>query len=558
MYRYIFGVGAILILVLFGFWYWRSEAMTGTTPTAMRAELADFLPHDAQNDSLSDKDIRLRYYATLHLLDPQMALPGTDLSILTNTIEAMSSSTRVASEVYTEWIDREILYPFELIRSFASTESARRQMRDEPTAEVIANYHEKLMSLFSDYETSLEKIETFLTENEALGPIKFWQGTTRSAYVKEVMARVRPSVAKARQVEEDRYACVARSYGHRCPSLNESRKLEELLAPEDDDTVLDRSTVTRAGFFADHFFLVRGKRPEPLVRADEFPIVLLTDSRCAPNGGAQFVSLYDIETRVSGVPGLRLFGLDDIYLYDVWKEQESGFLPMGPKVPETFRYTLQPDNYYTCADYGHDAHMALTVAYIKEGVVGSLPVVVADPDDESRAIEDAARRLQAAKVPSDNLVATFVARIDSALLRHGDVWLENKFGYEAAERLITYRDAWRAKSGWFELALGTIDDFMVRTLYARSDGTPTIDAPWFFISHANLVSFYQLANSTVSKDTPSLLKERNETDDPFPGTFPGILSYEQELKDLIPSHSLLHDRLIGADAYIRDHLLKGD
>jgi hypothetical protein len=282
---------------------------------------------------------------------------------------------------------------------------------------------------------------------------------------------------------------------------------------------------------------------------------MLNNSRCAPNSGKQVVSIYDIETRVSKIRGLRLFGLDDIYLYDVWKEQESSFLPPEPKIPELHRYTLQADNYYTCIDYGYDAHSALTIAFIRENLANYFPT--ASEDAEAKLIESSAHQLVDLKIPSDTATDELVSLINSALLKHGWTWLEEQFGPESAKRLVEYRDAWRAKTGHFELAVGTIDDFMVHSLYARPDGTPTIDAPWFFLSHSNLVSLYQLANATVTKDTPSLLKNQNIIGTVFPDTFPGILSYKNEIKDLIPTYELLHSRTIEADNYIREHLLKG-
>ncbi len=523
----------------------------------MRADLVDFLPTDIDITSLTDDEIRLHYYTTLHLLDPKMSLAGSDISNIERTLTTLASSTRISREIYAEWIDPETLYPLELIESFAATESARRQMQDNPTPEVVADYHDRLMTLFSDYETALEKIEAFLVKQEAPGTIMFWQGTTRSAYVGEQIKKVREEIATEKRLEADRYACVTPTRDLQCPSLAKLRTEERDSYRSNNEALTepDRNTLARAQFFANKIFRVRDQKPEPLVDTGESSIVFLANSRCSPNGGSQFVSIYDIPTRVSGLRALRLFGLDDIYLFDVWKEQESRFLPPEPKVPDAYRYTLQPDNYYTCVDYGYDAHTALTVAYVRAGLSQNLPTTNPESIDDARAIEVAARRLVETSTPSDTLTQNFVDLIDKALMSHGTVWLEVNFGSEETRRLINYRDAWHARTGYFELALGTIDDFMVRTLYARPDGTPTIDAPWFFISHSNLVSFYQLANTTVIKETPSLLKNKNTPAIQFPDTFPGILSYEKELRDLIPTHSLLLDRVIAADDYVRDTLL---
>jgi hypothetical protein len=523
----------------------------------MRIELVDFLPTKIGSDSLSDDDIRLRYYTTLHLLDPKMALPGTNLSDLQATLVAVASSTRASREVYAEWIDPELLYPLELLQSFAQVESARRQMHANPTTASTRQYHEGLTALLSEYEVSLKKIDTFLINYEAMGSAKFWQGTTRSDYVRAQVAKVRESIANELKLEEDRYACIIRNKGNTCPSITELRnaKKSDSLSINETAPSFDQEMIARARFFEDQIFLVRGQQPTPLLTADNLPIVKLADSRCAPNGTSQLMTVYDIQTRVSNIRGLRLFGLDDIYLYDVWKEQESSFLPPEPKVPELHRYTLQADNYYTCIDYGYDAHSALTIAFIRENLANHFPT--ASEDAEAKLIESSAHQLVDLKIPSDTATNELVSLINSALLKHGWTWLEEQFGPESAERLVEYRDAWRAKTGHFELAVGTIDDFMVHSLYARPDGTPTIDAPWFFLSHSNLVSLYQLSNATVTKDTPSLLKNQNIIGTVFPDTFPGILSYENEVKNIIPTYELLHSRTIEADKYIREHLLKG-
>lgn len=560
MIRYLLAIFVILTLASAGFWYLRYETTQSGVPlNEMREHLTGFLPKGIDNVTLSDDEVRRRYYAAMHLIDPKMSLPGTDLSVMRDTLTVMASSTSISRDVYATWIDPEVLYPLEMLKYFADTEDARRQMRNDPTSDAVRIYHEELMSLFSRYEEALEKIEHFLAENEAFGSARFWQGTTRSDYVGKQIAKIRESISAEKQLEENRYSCVKTSRYHACPSL------QALMVAKQKDTSpsltterkIDPKTSNRARFFEDQIRLVRHQEPTPLITTSGQPIVLLENSRCAPNDSPQFVSIYAINTRVSDLRGLRLFGLDDIYLFDVWKEQETGFLPPEPKVPEIYRYTLQPDNYYTCIDYGYDAHTALSIAYIRENLKVALPGAT-KADDETRLIESAALSLKEATVPSDIRAAHFIALIDSALLTHGPAWLEEHFGKEVSDQLLNYRDVWHAKSGFFELALGTIDDFMVRTLYARPDGTPTIDAPWFFLSHSNIVSFYQLANATVVRDTPSLLKNQNTLAIPFPETFPGIWSYENELKKTIPTHQQLQISTREADAYIRNYLFQGE
>lgn len=560
MYRHIFIAALLLALSLTGFWYLRPEAAPPVGPSIadMRANVANFLPSGTDVDSLSEKQVRLHYYAALHLLDPKMALPGTDLEALTRVIEAMASSTNASREVYAEWIDPELLYPLELIGSFARTESARRQMRTSPTEESVRRYHDELMSLFSEYETSLDRIEDFLEEYAAIGSAKFWQGTTRSSYVRERIGAVRLSIGDEKGLEEDRYSCVFPNTERACPSIASLSSVSLIDDSDIDDTQTydEDATIDRARFFEDQLKLTRGRDPTPLMTATKLPLVTLTENRCAPNGGEHTVSIYDIETRVSKIRALRLFGLDGIYLNDVWKEQESGFLPPEPKVPDRYRYTLQADNYYTCIDYGYDAHAALAIAYIRERLAEHLPASTDSTDIEALTIASSAERLVNLKIPDDKTTDHLVSLIDSALFERGRLWFEQRFGPENAERLIEYRDVWRAKTGYFELALATLDDFMVRSLYARPDGTPTIDAPWFFLSHSNIVSLYQLANETVANGTPKLLKNLNIIGTAFPDTFLGIVSYEKELRDDIPTHESLHARTIEADEYIRTHLLK--
>lgn len=561
MFRFILTVCIVLVLVSSVFWYLRLEqSQSSMLVSDMRIELVDFLPTKIGSDSLSDDDIRLRYYTTLHLLDPKMALPGTDLSDLQATLVAMASSTRASREVYAEWIDTELLYPLKLLGSFARTESARRQLRSNPTTESVRRYHEELMSLFSEYETSLVEIENFLTEHATPGSAKFWQGTTRSSYVRDLISAIRMSIAAEKDLEEDRYSCVSRSAKRACPSITSLRNAD--LTDETDAADLrgdeERAVIARARFFEEQLELTRGQNPKPLITTDKLPLVMLRDNRCAPNGGPQFVSIYDIETRVSKLRALRLFGLDDIYLYDTWKEQESGFLPPEPKVPDKYRYTLQADNYYTCIDYGYDAHTALAIAYIRENLAEHHPTSTDSADTEAMSIASSAERLVNLKIPDDTTTDHLVSLIDSALFKNGRIWFDQRFGPENAERLIEYRDVWHAKTGYFELALATLDDFMVRSLYARPDGQPTIDAPWFFLSHSDMVSLYQLANETVTKDTPRLLKDVNIIGTTFPENFPGLVSYEKELKYVIPTHESLHSSTIEADQYIRDHLFKSE
>ncbi len=564
MYRRIFIAALILVLSLIGFCYLQQEASpVGPSIADMRADVAIFLPSGTDVDSLSAEQIRLHYYAAFHLLDPKMALPGTDIEALTRAIEAMASSTNTSREVYAEWIDPELLYPLELLGSFARTESARRQMRTYPTAESVRQYHEELMSLFSEYETSLDQIEDFLEKHAAPGSAKFWQGTTRPSFVGEKINGIRLSIDEEKILEEDRYSCVFPNTERACPSLASlsSDSLTDEIDTDDTQTYNAEIATARARFFNDQLKLTRGQALRPLITADKTPLILLNDNRCAPNGGAQFVAIYEIETRVSGLRALRLFGLDDIYLYDVWKEQESGFLPPEPKVPDRYRYTLQADNYYTCIDYGYDAHAALAIAYIRENLTKHPLTSTDSADVEALAITASARRLVDLKIPDDKTVGRLVSLIDSALFKYGRTWFERRFGPENSERLIEYRDVWHAKTGYFELALATLDDFMVSSLYARPDGRPTIDTPWFFLSHSDMVSLYQLANETVAKDTPKLLNDLNKnlstTVTTFPENFPGLVSYEKELKHLMPTYESLHTSTIETDNYIREHLLKG-
>jgi hypothetical protein len=105
--------------------------------------------------------------------------------------------------------------------------------------------------------------------------------------------------------------------------------------------------------------------------------------------------------------------------------------------------------------------------------------------------------------------------------------------------------------------VGMLDNLMDPQLYERRDGKPTIDPQWFLITHAHMVSQYQLANTSVVPSTPSLLKTKNTPAEPFPKTFQGgIVRYEDVLKSRIPSYKALAEHLVATEAYIREVILK--
>ncbi len=566
MYRYIF---VVIFLGIIGLSVLLWQGITRDTKTSlppepdiatMRIEIVDFVSENTDVAALTDEEVRTYYYVAFHTLDPKMALSGTDLDMLTTALDALASSTAASRDVYAQWIAPELLYPLDLLRQFSATEKLRRVMLETPTTDSIHEYHTSLDTLFTRYEESLRTIETFLTEQEALGIIMFWQGATRSAYVREQVASIREAVVSAHENERRRFSCLVDDTHAQCPSLAELRKPEGRVAAQPLNTpkkeiVVSEEIKARAKFFEDQSKLVRGIELSPFIESATPLIVVLTESRCAPNGGTYLMAPSRINTRISNIPGLRIPGLDDIYFYDVWKEQEAHFLPSEPKVPDEHRFILQLNNYYTCVDHGFDVHTALSITAIQKGLIEEPLTTPDNPDEDARRIVEVSQQLASEANPTDTLTATLVDLIDGALYSHGTVWFQRQFGADDAHRLLEYRALWLAKTGYFELAVGMLDDYLERTLFARPDGTPTIDAPWFFITHSNMVSFYQFANATVASHTPSLLESHNTAEETFPDTFKGaILSYEKEVRDIIPSYELLHTRTIGAAKYVRTHL----
>jgi hypothetical protein len=519
-------------------------------------ELTNFYPERGDLTTLSTQELRVRYYATLHTLEPIMTMPGTDTEAFKAALSELSQSVVAAKKPYASSLSGEVLYPIALQQHFADTEDARRAFLASPSRQSARAYHESITELFTLYDASLAEMEHMLEEYPA-PLVRMWQGDTDSAFVQEKVAGIRREIEQQHIRENERFFCL--SGNNSCPQLSKIRsELSSVSIPEKTPpSPVPSDVYERRSFYEQFYALFRGAPPDPLIsnKEGEPLLIELAEGRCSPNGSVSYIAAYSVRSMVSDLPALRFYILDDIYLNDVEKEQLSGFLPSEPKIPEEYRYTLQSPNYYTCIDYGYDAHMVLSMAHVYKQLQAT-PLTTSTNHDVLPIIE-AVRTITESPVVRDTDMLRFSSLVISLYARKGPEYIDRELGEGAANRLLSLAQIIRTKSANLELMVGMLDNLMDPQLYERRDGKPTIDPQWFLITHAHMVSQYQLANTSVVPSTPSLLKTKNTPAEPFPKTFQGgIVRYEDVLKSRIPSYKALAEHLVATEAYIREVILK--
>ncbi len=518
-------------------------------------EIQSFYPERTKSP-LTTKTLRVQYYASLHTLDPLMALPGTDTSALRASLSQFSQSVAAAKKPYASSLNGEVLYPIALQQHLADTEDARRTFLASPNSASARSYHESLIELFAMYDASLETMEHLLEKYPA-PLVRMWQGDTDSAFVQEKVASIRREIAQQHIRENDRFSCL--SGKKTCPRLSTIRsELSGITVPDTGPhAAVPRNAYDLRSFYEQYYALFRGARPEALVINQEGKpmFIELSHGRCNPNGSVSYIAAYTTDSMVSHLPALRFYILDALYLNDVEKEQLSGFLPSEPKVPQEHRYTLQSPNYYTCIDYGYDAHMVLSMAYVYQQLQ-NLSFAPSTSRDVSPILETV-RTIIESPVLRDTDMLRFAALTTSLYAKKGPDFIDEQLGVGAADHLLLLAQTINARSARFERMVGMLDNLMDPQLYERADGNPTIDPQWFLVTHAHMVSQYQFANKTVVPSTPSLLKTKNTPAEPFPQTFQGgIVRYDDVLKDVIPTYAALAKHLVATDTYIRDVILQ--
>jgi hypothetical protein len=199
--------------------------------------------------------------------------------------------------------------------------------------------------------------------------------------------------------------------------------------------------------------------------------------------------------------------------------------------------------------------MVLSMAHVYKQLQAT-PLTTSTNHDVLPIIE-AVRTITESPVVRDTDMLRFSSLVISLYARKGPEYIDRELGEGAANRLLSLAQIIRTKSANLELMVGMLDNLMDPQLYERRDGKPTIDPQWFLITHAHMVSQYQLANTSVVPSTPSLLKTKNTPAEPFPKTFQGgIVRYEDVLKSRIPSYKALAEHLVATEAYIREVILK--
>lgn len=509
------------------------------------------LPTGLDLDTANDSEKPAHYYASLHLVSPLMALPGADLETLNSSLAIFSTSSETSRQVYKEYIEPEVLYPLNLLQLFSDTEQSRQKMLADTNQETALLYHEALVHLFDEYKVALTNLQANISKFDPT-TIFFWSGGTNSQYVVDTLKEELRDLAVAKKNEELRFKCL--NDIKQCPKIDEIKFPKISTSPTTTNEVADLTEIKdRADFFANYHVRLRDQTADNIKEKD---IVLLNNSQCAVDSKPVYWLIAKINSRISHLPEARAFMLNDIYLNDVSLEQASGFLPTDIEIPEAYRYSVQISNYYTCIDYGFDKHTALSVLYIRDHL-RQLEIKNAVDNDEVGSLLDLINHISNKEILSDTDIGEFLSTFSKMFNEHGFVWTADNLGESQTKELLRLVNVWQTRSGYFELNVGMLDDFMIKQLYSQGDGSPTLPPPAFLLGQSNFVSLYQIANPSVAPQAHTFIQKRNSETQTFPESFQGgIVSYKEILGDNQPDYKQLLETEIATTNFIRQEILK--
>ena len=471
-------------------------------------ELEDFLPSSVSAEEMSEKQIGAYYYATLHSLEPIFALAGTDTESLRYALRQFQENAEVASKIYEDELYTESLFPLDFLNRLSELEDFRRALLSDVTQENAISYHKNLDRLFQEYKKSLTLFSQQAQEGELI-TVGSWQGQTDNSFIYKKIDSVLQSISTLEENENSRYACL--NDISNCESLDTVRtdsrenSPETLTSPETSQNIpLDTRKIIS---FYNNFFLKFNKE-EPLVLSAEQsdPIILLDNSYCSTGTSSQYAMLYSYHSKVhTELLSTRVLALDSIYFNDTQMFQNSGYLPSELKIPEQYRYTLQPPNHYTCVDYGYDHQTTLTILYIRKLLLDRTFSLNNFP--ELQKLEEV---ITTSDVVSENDVQRFIDILDTFYKTKGRTELESSLGIEGADYIINLIHVWKSQSGFFQTIIGMLDDSIYFSRLAHPDGSPRIPSNAFFFTYTNFVSLYQLANQTVVRNSTTFLRFSNK------------------------------------------------
>lgn len=542
--------GAVLCTAVFVLW-------TTHERSSLLKELDRFLIPNANLETASPAELRLYRYLVETRRDPVFAFPGVDTEQLKSALDAFEGTRDAFLARHTEG-DREILrnylYPIDFLRSMTATERARQTFLKDPTPQYAAGYHASLMETITMYREKASGVRKILGDfdEKTLG---FWHGLTSTDRIKNVFSTIILESDARADVARKRFNCF--KYGFSCSSLL-----------QDADSLRTHRTTPTAGNIdparppAPTIALHRNLIEAPLAwetsgpaysittqSVEEMPVVSIENSPCALNDEVPYVRFWWSNSRVSKIPSLKMFFLNDLYFRNIARPSnpvEKEFVERG------VTYLFQPLNPFVCIDYGSDVGSVLT-AYMVQNLLKEDPVSASSenaPEAVYELISLQEHILKSADILSVQGVTAFVSSAENTLNALGEKALAGYIGENAVLRLEEIITLWRSKSAWFGYHIGTLDDASKSILLLSKEGPIPLEE--MFLLRSYVSSLFQISNATIVKEPLLLLEDKR----PFEPQNFGVVGFRESLSTTLTPAQVLE--LLQEYAKNLDHIIDHD
>ena len=439
-------------------------------------------------------DERMSFYWLSVKYEPIFAIPGADLSKMTNNIDLLANQLKQVADYYYNNDKEDInnsLHPIEFLYQITELETLRHDFIEEPTKQKAERYHHLLLNTIDTYQESLQEIMLVLDrfDNKTIG---FVSGTTSAALILDRLQNLELGAEEFIALENKRFDCLDSSFPPCLDLLPDNAKPDSFIESETRQ-VIDELTWNNKQSIDVSFAQVATSTT-----------IVLENSLCYAHGEPAIYALWDeINSMLPGNLFKRGTPINDIFLKDLLIPGQNAYIDHLSSTG--LDYDIQPMNMYLCIDGGQEYQKLATIEKINQ-----LIKVITFPENSKQLPKELIDLQSIARLITDNpavLYETdtkkFVSIVDSLFYSYPEKELVDHLDLETYNTLREISLLWETQSAALDVLINTTS-YMTET---SKEALDYIDIPLeqLYLTRSFISILFFMGNETVTTEKSSLI-----------------------------------------------------